>query len=190
MSVNFTSLRSYIFISFQQITFKVNNFTTDLRYFFQLCWRIFPNWSQSKVEKTMPLMEGSICKFSFPIMRKNCQIESDVCVCCKRDSKSPHCLSTHEQEKKAKKNWLYISWDFQRASKNKAHLIFLCAILLNRQIYFSVVSGSFSYEVVRFWLQQLTCSHGSRRSWLCTVRSWIQHRRLWWSKVMWPTQAW
>ena len=25
-------------------------------------------------------MEGSICKFSFPIMRKNCQIESDVCV--------------------------------------------------------------------------------------------------------------
>lgn len=49
-----------------------------LRYFFQLCWRIFPNWSQSKVEKTMPFMEGSICKFSFPMMRKNCQIESDV----------------------------------------------------------------------------------------------------------------
>ena len=28
----------------------------------------------------MPFMEGSICKFLFPIMRKNCQIESDVCV--------------------------------------------------------------------------------------------------------------
>ena len=25
-------------------------------------------------------MEGSICKFLFPIMRKNCQIESDVCI--------------------------------------------------------------------------------------------------------------
>ena len=34
---------------------------------------------------------------------------------------------------------------FQKASKNKAHLIFLCAILLNRLVYFSVVSGSFPY---------------------------------------------
>ena len=28
----------------------------------------------------MPFMEGSICKFLFPTMRKNCQIEFDVCV--------------------------------------------------------------------------------------------------------------
>ena len=42
MSVNFTSLRSYIFISFQQITFKVDNFTTDFKVFFPAVLKDFP----------------------------------------------------------------------------------------------------------------------------------------------------
>ena len=103
---------------------KVTTLLLILRYFFQLCWRIFPNWSQSKVEKTMPLMEGSICKFSFPIMRKNCQIESDVCVCCKRDSKSPHCLSTHEQEKKAKKKLTLHQLGFSKGKQEQSSFDF------------------------------------------------------------------
>ena len=118
MSVNFTSLRSYIFISFQQITFRVDNFTIEFN-----CWRIFPNWSQSKVEKTIPFMEGSICKFWFPIMRKNCQIESDVCICCKRDSKPLLWLSTQEQKKKSEKKK---SWQISKGKQEQSSFDFFC----------------------------------------------------------------
>ena len=40
---NFETLRSYIFDSFEQITFKLG--------FFQRSWQIFPNLSISKAEK-------------------------------------------------------------------------------------------------------------------------------------------
>ena len=42
MSVNIMSLRSYIFISFQQITFKVDNFTSDFKVFFPAVLKDFP----------------------------------------------------------------------------------------------------------------------------------------------------
>ena len=57
MSLNFATLRSYIFISFQQITLKLGSFLLILWCSFQWCQRIFPDWPMSKVEETM---EGSI----------------------------------------------------------------------------------------------------------------------------------
>ena len=124
MYVNFSSLQRYLFVSFQQITVKVDNFTTDFKVFFPAVLTDFPNWSQSKVEKTVPFMEGSICKFSFPIIRKNCQIESDVCVCCKRDSKPLHWLSTHEQKKKAKKKLTLHELGFSKSKQEQSLIDF------------------------------------------------------------------
>ena len=70
-------------------------------------------------------MEGSICIFSFPIMRKNCQIESDVCVCCKRDSKPLHWLSTHEQKKKkAKKKLTLYELGFSKGKQEQSSFEF------------------------------------------------------------------
>ena len=42
MSVNCTSLWSYFFISFQQITSKVDNFTTEFKVFFPAVLKDFP----------------------------------------------------------------------------------------------------------------------------------------------------
>ena len=49
---NFTTLRCYIFVSFQQITFKLQLANSlILRRSFQWCQRILPNLSMSKIEK-------------------------------------------------------------------------------------------------------------------------------------------
>ena len=53
MSLNFATLRSCIFISFQQITLKLGSFLLILWCSFQWCQRIFPDWPMSKVEETM-----------------------------------------------------------------------------------------------------------------------------------------
>ena len=42
--INFTTLRSYIFAIFLQITLQLDNY-------FQRCWQRFANWSQLQVEK-------------------------------------------------------------------------------------------------------------------------------------------
>ena len=69
-------------------------------------------------------------------MRKNCQIESDVCICCKRDSKPLLWLSTQEQKKKSEKK----IDKFQKASKNKAHLIFfVCHFIKQTGIFFCCI---------------------------------------------------
>ena len=58
-TVDCMTLRSFICVSFQQLTFKLGIFI-GLNYkgiSIKLCWRVFANWCQSKVEKTL---EGSI----------------------------------------------------------------------------------------------------------------------------------
>lgn len=58
-TVDCITLRSFICVSFQQLTFKLGIFI-GLNYkgiSIKLCWRVFANWCQSKVEKTL---EGSI----------------------------------------------------------------------------------------------------------------------------------
>ena len=47
----------HILISFQQLSFKLGNFTDYNVFFPAVCWQIFTNWSQSKVEN---IVEGSI----------------------------------------------------------------------------------------------------------------------------------
>ena len=49
---NFATLRSCIFITFQQITFKLGNFT-DLRRYFSVVSMDFPELVHNKVEKTV-----------------------------------------------------------------------------------------------------------------------------------------
>ena len=103
MSVNFTSLRSYFFISFQQVTSKVDNFTTDFKVFFSSCVEGFSLTEPSqKLKKPCHSWRGLFVNFHFLLWGQNCQIESDVCVCCKRDSKPLHWLSIHEQKTKVK----------------------------------------------------------------------------------------
>ena len=46
--INFTTLRSYIFTIFLQITLQLDNY-------FQRCWQRFANWSQLQVEKKKSL---------------------------------------------------------------------------------------------------------------------------------------
>ena len=89
-------------------------------------------------------------------MRNNCQIESDVCVCCKRDSKSPHCLSTHEQEKKKRKKSDFTSVGiFKRQARTKLNFDFFSAILLNKLIFFFLFQEAFRTRLYVFGYNNL-----------------------------------
>ena len=55
-------------------------------------------------------------------MRKNCQIESDVCICCKRDSKPLLWLSTQEQKKKSEKK----NWQISKGKQEQSSFDFFC----------------------------------------------------------------
>lgn len=62
-SVDCMTLRSFTFISFQQLTFKLGIFIGFKAIFIKPCWRVFANWCQSKVEK--PLEGSTMSNHSF-----------------------------------------------------------------------------------------------------------------------------